>query len=65
MKQLPKIGERLVIHGMSRFAALVESVEWNSETSDWMIRLDWGEHGKSRVWQRDEGKVWQRWFQLN
>ena len=65
MKQPPNIGERLVIHGMSRFAALVESVEWNHESRDWMIRVDWGSYGKSRVWQRDEGKVWNRWLQLN
>jgi hypothetical protein len=65
MKQPPKIGERLVVHGMSRFAALVESVEWNADSNDWLIRLDWGNHGKSRVWLHDEGKIWKKWMELN
>jgi len=65
MKQHPKVGERIVIHGMSDFVARVESVEWNIESSDWVIRLDWGIHGKSRVWLHDEGKIWKKWMELN
>jgi hypothetical protein len=61
IKPLPIIGERLVVHGMSQNNSLVESVEWDSERHDWRINLDWGSHGKSRVWAHDEHNVWFRW----
>ena len=61
MRELPKVGERLVVHGMSQYTAVVESVECDRERHGWWIDLDWGSYGKSRVWGHDEDRVWFRW----
>lgn len=58
MKQLPKVGDRIVVHTMLGYVAKVESLEWNPREVDWMIHLDWGKYGKSRVFARDQDKVW-------
>lgn len=65
MKTPPNIGDRLVVNGMSGFIVLVESVVWHSTSADWLIVIDWGKYGKSRVWARDEGSIWRRWLELN
>jgi hypothetical protein len=63
-KILPEIGERLVVHGMSQ-KAIVDDVVWDAEVNSWKIILDWGSHGRSRVWAHDENTVWFRWKDSN
>jgi hypothetical protein len=62
---LPNIGDRIIVHGMRHFQSVVHSIEWSDEISDWQINLDWGEHGRSRVWLRDENSVWFRYTSSN
>lgn len=65
MKTLPNIEDRLVVHGMTGFDVRVVSVEWIPAEVDWLIKLDWGDHGSSRVWARDEGNTWYRFSTSN
>lgn len=59
------IGERLVVSGILYAEARVSNYEWLEKESRWAIYLDWGQHGTSKVYSTDEGKVWTRWAQLN
>jgi hypothetical protein len=52
-----KIGDRLVVHGLS-LPAYVERIEEDPTTASTILHLDWKEHGKSRVFAHDENKVW-------
>ena len=65
MKILPNVGDRLLINRMSEFKAVVSEIKWSPKDADWIIFLDWGLYGSSRVWVRDEGKIWFRLFDLN
>ncbi len=56
-----KIGERVVVNGIMYAKAYVSNVDWIEEESRWVITLNWGEHGTSRVYDYDEGKTWYRW----
>lgn len=58
------IGDRLVVQG-SPFPAYVESIEEDPTTASTVIRLDWKEHGKSRVYLHDENKVWYKYTDAN
>ena len=58
--ELPAVGDRIVVHGMNHFTCVVHSTEWKEDVVDWKINLDWGAHGRSRVWLRDEDVVWYR-----
>ena len=60
MKNLPYVSEGIVVHGMLDRPAKVSSLRWDDTFFDWIIELDWGEHGKSRVKFHDEDKVWYR-----
>jgi len=55
-----RVGERLVVHGWRDFPAYVERIEHDT-AGNTLIFLDWGEHGKSRVYLHDENKVWYRY----
>lgn len=59
-----KVGERLVVQGMIEFPAYVEKIE-SDNAGNTIIFLDWKEHGKSRVYLHDEGKVWVRYSEMN
>ena len=59
-----KIGDRLVVHGLS-LPAYVERIEEDPTTASTILYLDWKEHGKSRVYAHDEGKIWTRYLDLN
>jgi hypothetical protein len=59
-----QIGDRLVVQGMP-FPAYVEAIEEDADTASTIIHLDWKEHGKSRVYLHDEGKVWYRYSDAN
>lgn len=52
-----KIGDRLVVQQMP-FPAYVESIEYDEVCRRHVVRLDWREHGKSRVFLDDQNKVW-------
>jgi len=65
MKRLPNIGDCLVVQGMSKMNSTVESIRWDPQSVDWLIVVDWGSYGKSRIWARDEGSIWKKWIDLN
>lgn len=60
-----QIGERIIVNGIMYAQAHVSDVVWSEEESRWVISLDWGEFGKSRVYGYDEDKVWYRWAQAS
>lgn len=59
------IGERLIVQGIWYAEAKVESYEYIPTEARWVIYLDWGLHGKSKVYSTDEGSVWTRCVELN
>jgi hypothetical protein len=59
-----KDGERVVVHGRPERAIVVGSQYLNIEAR-WLIKLDWGDHFRSHVYDTDEGKVWYRYAQTN
>lgn len=65
MKQPLNIGNRVVVHGMSEHGAYVKSITWEKKEIDWLIQLDWGIYGSSRIWARDENVVWYRYSTVN
>jgi hypothetical protein len=60
-----KRGERVVVPGWEHLEVFVKSVDYDLFDSIWIITLDWGEHGASRVYLHDEGKTWYRRVMLN
>ena len=64
MNSLPNVGDVIVVYGLSQ-KAKVASVTWDATFYDWIIKLDWGDHGTSKVKFHDENKVWYRWNQTN
>jgi len=64
VRELPYLGERVVVHGV-RQQATVCDISWDDEAHDWKLSLDWGSYGKSRVWAHDENTVWFRWKDSN
>jgi hypothetical protein len=64
-KSIPKVGDRLIVHGMTHHKSIVESIEWNDDVYDWQVNLDWGEHGRSRVLLHDEHTVWIKYNDVN
>lgn len=63
MNNPPKVGDRIVVYGYVDIPVTVESVERDKGT--YIIHLNWGTFGKSRVYSHDEGDVWYRHSQLN
>lgn len=53
-------GDRVVVGSWAEMKTFVERVERDPLTGDVAVYLDWGDHGKSRVWEHDEGKIWYR-----
>jgi hypothetical protein len=64
MNSLPEVGERIVVYGMSQ-EAKVTSVNWDVTSFDWIIDLDWGSYGTSRVKFHDQNKIWYRISKTN
>ena len=56
------VGDRIIINGgfISTIAARVSNVVYDPTTDRTRIDLSWGEHGTSRVYAHDEGKIWTR-----
>lgn len=59
--KLPKLGDRIVVHGIRHIMVKVSKIEWNEHEARYVIALDWGEHGTSKVYDHDEGKTWYRY----
>lgn len=53
-----RVGDTIVVYG--RHKAKVASVWYDPETARTQIDLDFGEHGKAKVFAHDEGKTWTR-----
>ena len=58
-------GDRVVVGSFDYLTVVVESVVPEPYTDRVAVHLDWGEHGKSRVWEHDEGKTWHRYEYVN
>jgi hypothetical protein len=59
-----KVGDLLVVQGMMP-PAKVEKVWFDKETSRFVIELDWGDYGHSKVYDHDENKVWYKYTGSN
>lgn len=59
MNFLPKINERIVVYGIPQ-EAKVTSVYWDVTSYDWIVSLDWGSYGTSKVKLHDQNKIWYR-----
>lgn len=59
-----EIGERLVVHGLT-YEARVKDIKYLPKEGRWVIFLDWGIHGESKVYDTDENKVWFRFSKAN
>lgn len=62
---LPKIGDRIVVHGMSHIKCFVKEISWIANESRWKLMLDWGEFGTSHVYDSDENHVWYKYISAN
>lgn len=60
-----KKGERISMPGWEHLPVFVKHVDYDIDEARWVITLDWGEHGTSRVYDHDEGKTWNRYRELN
>lgn len=59
------IGERIVVCGHAEIDSRVEGVVFQFETRTWKIIIDWGDFGKSHVFDYDEGNTWYRYSTMN
>jgi len=63
-----KVGDRVVVKNFPHLKTTVSRIykedangnetKWDFETADIRLELDWGEHGKSKVYMHDENSVW-------
>lgn len=58
-------GERVVVAGWTNLDVRVADVIFQQQELRWVLVLDWGEHGVSRVYDHDEGKTWYRYAVSN
>jgi hypothetical protein len=56
-------GDRIIIPTWEEMKVLVDYTEKDPFTGVVKIYLDWGIHGKSRVYAHDEGKTWTRYVE--
>jgi len=59
-----KVGDRVIVSGRPE-KAIVTAIEWLESESRHVLRLDWGEFGTSRVYENDQGSVWNLYNSLN
>lgn len=59
-----KMGDRVIVMDRPE-KVVVDNVRWVSDEGRWIIALDWGQFGMSRVYSDDEGKVWKRYDEVN
>ena len=60
-----KIGDRIIICGWSNYDTRIKSVTYIQKECRWLIEVDWGVHGHSKVYDHDEGKIWLRYTNFN
>jgi hypothetical protein len=60
-----KIGDRLVVNGMSHLKSVVSNIVYDESIARTRITLDWGEHGFSNVYLDDENVVWYKYSESN
>jgi len=65
MKTPIEKGERVVVGGFRNHMSRVTDVVWIPHEARWMITLDWGVFGTSRIYHHDEGKIWYRYSSCN
>lgn len=59
----PKVGDRLVVCDRPE-KVVIERIEKEHDGRVKLI-LDWGEFGKSRVWEHDQGSTWAYFVYVN
>lgn len=59
-----RVGDRIVVYDMPH-QARIASFSHDEATGRVRINLDWGQHGKSRVFLHDEGEIWHRHIEPN
>jgi hypothetical protein len=59
-----KIGDRVVVNGLSQ-KAYVENIVEDHDTASTIIFLDWKEFGKSKVYMHDLNKSWYKYSEAN
>lgn len=59
-----KVGDKLVVQGWS-IHPVVEKVWYDKDTDRTIIELDWGVHGKSRIYEHDENVTWYKYNETN
>lgn len=65
-RELPiQAGERVVVAGWHNIVTRVVGCAFNPSEARWTIELDWGAHGRSRVYDTDEGRTWYRYQATN
>lgn len=55
-----KKGDRVVMKNWPEITTIVADVFWHDSDARWVIIVDWGMHGISKVYGDDEGKTWIR-----
>jgi hypothetical protein len=65
MKQPIEKGALVVVYGRRDIIPRVIDVNYVDCEARWVITLDWGEFGLSRVYDHDEDKVWYRYSSAN
>lgn len=60
-----KVGDILVVQGITYAKPTVFSVEWIKAEARWLIHLDWGQYGTSKVYCSDINKLWYKWNNSN
>lgn len=54
---IPKVGDKVMVYNGLGITAKIESVKQENNSTT-VLHLDWAEHGKSKVYLHDIGKVW-------
>lgn len=65
MKSPIDIGDKVIVKGWSSVVTLVKNVTYEPNNVRWLIELDWGIHGSSKVYDYDENKTWYRYNTTN
>lgn len=53
-----KVGDRVIVGDWDYLPVHVESIEKEEGTDRVILRLNWGEHGKSRVYLHEQNETW-------
>jgi hypothetical protein len=59
-----KIGDKIVVYGI-HIHATVDKIWYDKSGSRYVIELDWGEFGHSKVYDHDENDIWFKYTGTN